>query len=764
MPKANVERNTFVRGLITEASPLTYPENASIEEDNFVLNREGSRQRRLGMDYESTFTLLDSGADLASLAKDVVTGFRWENVNNDPTKTFCVVQVGNKLWFLDGFTSTLSANIIGSMALTSTAAFYPLQYAAINGDLIVTNESLPYPKLVTYENVIANIALKAAANINLFCRDIWGINESGVDVEDRSGTLTIAHEYNLFNQGWPIEQIGYFTGGSNYPHSSYFIDAAAGVVWPSNSDIWYLGKNASDLFNPNLIISAAIGNRQAPRGRVLLDVFTRGSSRKGFMTSAGAAVASTESINLLPTDQETGACTTVVSYAGRIFYSGIISSPTGEDDNSPPYSGTIFFSQLGDNKDNLGKCYSVNDPTSEDFNIPLPTDGGTITIPEASKILKLVSTDNSLIVIAENGVWEITGPDGVFRADDFSIAPITNVGAVNAGSVVNAEGTIYYWSKAGIYALAGQEATGRLVAQNISENTIQTLYTAIPSVGRTNAIGRYDSDARKLKWLYNDEDGYDGISEKSKYNRELVFDTVLGAFYTNTIGSIATDSSYVAGYIPTGAFNITADVQNVVHNGVQVQVNGEDVVVTSDVRSRGQSSTKYIAIKPNPTGNVTFTFSLYRDANFIDWASDDGTGVDAAAHLITGYELFQDSMRRKYIPYLTMHFKRTESGFETIGDDLYVLTPSSCLVGARWDFADSGASGKFGTQFQAYKLARNFTPDAPAATFDYGQSVVTTKNKLRGSGRAFSMRVDTEAAKDLYLYGWAVSAEGGASV
>jgi hypothetical protein len=29
---------SFTKGLITEASPLTFPENASIDERNFVLN------------------------------------------------------------------------------------------------------------------------------------------------------------------------------------------------------------------------------------------------------------------------------------------------------------------------------------------------------------------------------------------------------------------------------------------------------------------------------------------------------------------------------------------------------------------------------------------------------------------------------------------------------------------------------------------------------------------------------------------------------
>ena len=47
MPRQTVpaEVNTFVKGLITEASPLTFPDNASLDELNFILNKDGSRRR-----------------------------------------------------------------------------------------------------------------------------------------------------------------------------------------------------------------------------------------------------------------------------------------------------------------------------------------------------------------------------------------------------------------------------------------------------------------------------------------------------------------------------------------------------------------------------------------------------------------------------------------------------------------------------------------------------------------------------------------------
>lgn len=772
MPKINVERNTFVRGLITESSPLTYPENASIAETNFVLNRDGSRQRRRGMDYENDYVILDTELNSTNYANTRVTGYRWENANNDPTITICVAQVGRKIWFFDGFADILSDNVLGSITLTSIQAQSLTQFTSINGNLICVNPAFSLPKLIRYDGTTFT-----ETSIEIQVRDIWGVDD-GFEVEYRVpiGDLTIEHEYNLFNQGWPSAR-----DVKQYPHRLMASSNSDPQLrnYPSNADVWHIGKNSSDDFDYTLILKSDIGSREAAKGRFILDAFNRGQSRRNIiqemldrdyyipLSIIGfkwlTAYVKNSELEDIPLDSERSYLATVTTYAGRVFYAGIDSVVEDGDANTPMYSATIFYSQVVSGDKDLGKCYSINDPTSEDFNISLATDGGTITIPEASRILKLINKDTSLVVIAENGVWEIAGPDGVFRADDFSIRQITNIGAVNAESVVNAEGNIYFWSKAGIYTLTPQTNTGRLTATNISETTIQTLYVNIESVARTNAIARYDSDARRISWLYNDSDVYTGVTFKNKYNKELILDVVLSAFYTSDIGEVATDSSYVAGYMPTGGFNVITEQQGVTVNGEQVVVNGENVVVSARVRSKGQSSTKYIAIKPNSTGNVEFTFSLYNNSNFKDWYSDDGIGVDAIASLTTGYELFADTARKKQISYLTTHFKLTEVEFELIGDDLEAVNPSSCLIQSQWDWSNNSASGKFGTQFQAYRLPRNYTPTSIGA-YEYGNSVITTKNKIRGMGKAFSMKIDSEPNKDLHIYGWSMNVEGGADV
>lgn len=42
--------NTFVKGLMTEASEINFPENYSLYEKNFLLRRDGGRDRRKGME------------------------------------------------------------------------------------------------------------------------------------------------------------------------------------------------------------------------------------------------------------------------------------------------------------------------------------------------------------------------------------------------------------------------------------------------------------------------------------------------------------------------------------------------------------------------------------------------------------------------------------------------------------------------------------------------------------------------------------------
>ena len=148
----------------------------------------------------------------------------------------------------------------------------------------------------------------------------------------------------------------------------------------------------------------------------------------------------------------------------------------------------------------------------------------------------------------------------------------------------------------------------------------------------------------------------------------------------------------------------------------------------------------------------------------MDWFTHDGTGVDPGGFLLTAYEMLDptsregesDAIRLKHSSYVAVYLDKTETGFEEVGGALEALNPSSCLMQARWNWADSTTSGKFSSTQQVYRFRRNYIPTGVGDTFDDGQPVVVTRNRVRGTGRALQVKFRTETGKDCRLIGWSV--------
>ena len=144
MPRSNQtgEFNTFVGGLVTEASPLTFPENASIDEANFVLKRDGSRERRLGMAYEAGLTPYPISYTLSPIGDVAISAFEWNNVAGIAGKTFIVCQVHDRAYIVDRTDETLkpSSYVKANIQLDiSTATPVRSSFSSIDG-----REGRPY--------------------------------------------------------------------------------------------------------------------------------------------------------------------------------------------------------------------------------------------------------------------------------------------------------------------------------------------------------------------------------------------------------------------------------------------------------------------------------------------------------------------------------------------------------------------------------------------------------------------------------------------
>ena len=741
---------SFVKGLITEASPLTFPENASIDEQNFVLNRDGSRSRRLGLDYEGAYAKTSTGLTADDIKQGKQSFHRWDTPSGNSSVAIGVIRVKNKLWFVDLLTSAPSDNLLNSgNSITITGlSNNKIETAVINNQLIIVSKDLDKPVLLSYNSTTDTVT---QSTIDIKVRDIWGLVDGLAD-DERPATLSDEHKYNLRNQGWNENIVT--KGGGDALDETF----TALSVYPSNSDSWTLGKisNSSDAayekFDPLVLEKNSQSRYSVARGSIIIDAFDRGSSRE-----AGTDVTG------LNSDTETGNISTIASYAQRIFYSGIDSSVTDGDAKSPNYSGYIFFTKVVTSNTDLGKCYQEADPTDPGINDIIDSDGGTIQIPEATRIVKIVSSQSSLLVFAENGVWEVYGDTNGFVATSFQASKISTNGILNGNSVVNVGGNFVYWSKAGIYLLSTDSVAGRFKAESLSLTTIQSLYLGIPDIGKNNCKGFYDEKENRVRWLYNDSDdtSYTNNNYINKYTKELVYDLTLQSWYKNTFSDLAVGSPYVADYIEVPGYAVSSFDQSVlVTNGnTVIDSSSNTVVTTEDLLLNRSSQFSYLTIV-----GTDFTISKFNNLSFKDWETEDGTGVSYSSYLVTGYELFGDIMREKQVPYVFFYFTRTEDGYTASGANLILNNQSSCRVQSQWNWANSANSGKWGSEFQAYKLLRNYIPSGSGDPFDYGDGVIITKNKLRGSGKTLSLKINSEEGKDMKLLGWAFPATATSNV
>lgn len=702
--------NSFVKGIITEAGPLTFPENASLDEENCVLNRDGSRQRRLGMDFESDFVL----RNVTVLSDDAIASFLWENAANDVAHQLAVVQVGTSLKIFDATATSISANLLATVDISAyTDGKTPMSADSGLGYLFcATGAGTFYLSFNPSTNAVT------ATAINLKIRDIFGVDD-GLAVNTEPAALTDSHKYNLFNQGWSLTNI-----------NAYKAEATINV-YPSNAQIWFVGKDSNEDFKPLQLKKMDFGTSPAPKGRYVIDAFARSTSR---IDASGIAA--------VPADIETGRPSVVSFGFERVFWAGVKSSVIEASTTRPNMNGFVFYSRTLRSVNDASQCHTDADPTSEIDSELVETDGGFINIPNSGLIYKLVQKGPSLVVFAEKGIWMIAGDEAGFSAVTHQVIKLSDFGCLSSSSVVDMESALMYWNRGGIYLLSPNDS-GMMTAENISENTIQSYYTSITKTAKRTAVGTFDPVNRKVMWMYSMLPDYDGVNFRNKYTHELVLDMVLGAFYKHSISEHETPSPYIAGYLPT-----------------------PDLLLQQEgVRSRGDTVTKYLTVQfLNPaTNQAAVSYSYYRDATFRDWKSVDGVGTSFTSYLLTGYEIMGDVTRNKAASYIVTHFKYTETDAVLSGTELAPSNPSGCFMQAQWDWSNSPTSGKWGASQQVYRLLRPYVLSA-VGPVDYGMEVVTNKTRVPGSGKSLSLLFTSDGDKDFYLYGWAVKFTGQTSV
>lgn len=756
-----VEVNSFVRGLITEASPLTFPDNASLDEDNFNLRRDGSRDRRLGMDYEEGFQTINTGIDELPTGELAVSTFSWKNAGGIPEKTFIVVQTGNVVKVFDPDVAPLSSGEIFSVTLPVAEEGQVFSYANVDGTLVIATGA----KQIQIFNWDGTNVTRTTDILKI--RDQFGVEDKvggrdlteGTGLQFRPTSLSNAHTYNLRNQTFAMpREMGDISGRDKFDTLQRVFSVAD--VYPSNADNVHLatypnpndsGNRTGDQFFAKDLENNPPGTFPSPKGFFVIDAMDRGASRLEEVQQLEADNPElTRTVSNLPTDSTPGGPTAVAEYAGRVWYGGFSGELVGGDEKSPRLSSYIMFSQLVQDPTAIVKCYQEGDPTSKEAPDLLDTDGGFIRVDGAYNIQGLVNIGTGIAVIAENGVWMISGgSDFGFTANNNMRRKISEQGIQSPGSVVVVDNTFLFWSDDAIYHIAPDEF-GDIKSNNLTQTTIQSFYDQINPIDKFFAQGAYDSYDRKVRWVYNNR-----ISDELPA-KELILDMTLGAFYTHTLESIGGSIfPKLAAPLEVPPFRLTETQTPVTEDGEPVENDGEQVTQLVSVRGSATRELAYIVL--TGADPVTYTIGLYRDPTFVDWASEDGVGVDAEAFLVTGYMSGGDFLRYKQAPYIQFYFTRTEDGFTDDGTgNLFPTNESSCIVQSQWEWANSANSNRWGREFQAYKYRRLYMPADVNDPFDNGFEVITTKNKLRGKGKVLSLKMRTEPGKDLRLLGWSM--------
>jgi len=716
-----IVENSFTQGLKTEVTGLNFPEDAVTESDNCIFSKTGEVTRRLGLDIEVGSTY----ADLE--AQGLVKTFNWESASQVGTNNFIVVSIGYYIYFYDKSEFPLSSgkksftidlrNYKTSEAATEDILKLPASFSSGNGYLFIAHPKCE-PTYTSYDLVTDTISTNS---ITIKIRDFQGLDD-GLEVTERPTTLSLEHEYNLHNQGWHSA-----VGGSNPIEQWRAANLDNGSPnYPSNSDIYYLYKDANDTFVPSNSTNSVLPNTEAPQGHKILDAFSLRRELDHSLynfnppTGSTATNGTTTLVSLLTTSGNRPSQTEF--YSSRVWWAGV---------NKEEFASNIYYSKIIETESDFGKCYQQNDPTSEFISDLLSSDGGVIKIPEVSEIVLIKAVGNFLVVFAKNGIWSISGTDLTsFIADSYKITKISEIGAISSLSFVSADGIPVWWNTSGIYTLSIDGSSEGAKVVSITNNTIKTFFENIPSESKYYVQGAFDLLEKTITWVYRStQPGGLDYFDQFYYDSALVLNLDTSAFYPHSFPS--TDV-YIGGIINISG-NFERLVEQVVTDGSGNTVTdglGNDVTSPVLEQTFTDSVNKFFVHKVSATsGNRNFSWGDLTDIRYLDFYTEDSTGVDYLSYFISGYRLRGDGMRDFQNNYITIYSRVEDS--------------SSFFISGKWDFSNNTNSLRDTTKQQGYS-------SKPFQEYSF------RKLKIRGTGKSLQYRLESETGKPFNIIGWSV--------
>ena len=719
---ATAVENSFIKGLLTEATGLNFPENACTETFDCVFNQIGQASRRKGIDIET-----DAETKSYTGTDGVVREYVWRVAGNTGAITFLVVQYGSTIHFYSISGTTLSANLesfsIDLLDYDTTTTFdtseLACEFSSGNGLLFIAHPQVE-PLMVEYDPDTNDITV---TELNLKVRDFAGLDD-GLEIDERPATLSNEHEYNLKNQGWYPATVFKIdvnnTGATNANPITHF-ESVVGD-YPANNESWWAYKRPrtdtsnttyQEVFDPETTDWIKIGNTPAPKGHYLLEAFNLDRS-----TVSGVAGLTTETSGGARPQ-------TVAFFAGRAFWGGC---------SATKFNTRIYFSQVIERESQVAQCYQSQDPTDEDVPDLLPNDGGVIVIPELRQVVTMLPIADSLFIFATNGVWKVSGSEGIgFRANDYSIIKVSDVPAISALSFVLVENIPVWWNESGIWTLATENGIDFTV-RSLTDTTIKDFYDEIPATAKHYAKGAFNTQSKIVQWVYSNTDpATDAAEDTFKYDRILNLNTLTGAFYPWRM--TGEDSVLVRGITSLEGITLQQDTEEVFVDTDQVLVTGDEEVVSQAYTQRSvQSQFKYLAhiLDGHTTLTEGITFAEEVRTDYTDWVLL-GSSDDFESYFDTGYKVYGEGDKLFQSNYVTVNYEAQLAG--------------SVYIQGVWDYATDGDTGRWSSKQQVMNYLENYRH-------------LMAKKKIRGNGRALQLRFSSQSGKPFTLNGWTVFVTG----
>jgi hypothetical protein len=439
-------------------------------------------------------------------------------------------------------------------------------------------------------------------------------------------------------------------------------------------------------------------------------------------------ISSIESSSIVPSeDFIKGRIKDVVCFSGRYFYL--------VDD-------TVLFSQvLTETGQGYDKCYQEADPTSEEINDVVDTDGGYVKFPSMGYGKALKAFNRGVLVFGDSSVYGLISPaEQIFTATSYDIVELSRAGLSGPESIVSTSDKVFYWSPLGIFQIGISEQTGNtIVAQSITISTIQEMYNNIPEFSKENCKGVYDYVNNRIYWYYPTDDKY-----IEKLSGCLVLDLTYNSFMQFKVGEPSTDLPYiVSAHNTPNAFEIKPTMY--------VRVNGEKVVANSlsviAAEEKEDNFKRWTAIKHLvDTGDGRFSFGDYNSREFKDFDKHSYDSYMVSRPIMfAGFSAFgnaiQDTVKDKQVPILQTLFKRTEQS--KLADGKNYIAASGANIRVRWGWSLTDRSNRWDMVQNGYRPQKDFLHD----------EYVESRIHVRGRGKAFQVEIRNDDNKDFRLAG-----------